>query len=67
MKGLCKLKNIIDICWPMHSHAGAWERGYNLPCGNLSFQLCLRVGSTRVLLDEPHNSSMNYDPTKVES
>jgi len=37
------------------------------PAGNLSFQLCLRVGSARVQLDEPHNSSMNYDPTKVEN
>ena len=34
--------------------------------GSRALQLCQRVGSTRVLLDEPQNLSMNFDPTKVE-
>ncbi|MES0328493.1 MAG: hypothetical protein ABUK13_09925, partial [Gammaproteobacteria bacterium] len=37
------------------------------PAGTQALQLYQRVGSTRVLLDEPHNSSLNCDPTKVEA
>ena len=37
------------------------------PTATLALSLCQRVGSTRLLLDEPQNSSLNFDPNKAKA